>query len=241
MKNLNGDAKKQNDFICELCKNHFVTKHVTSIKACRSKIQDLILSKNPEINLDWYICNKDLDNYRAIYIENILSKSKWEISKIDQDVINGIKNQDILTENTDLEYDKNITFWERLSDGIAEFWWSWKFLISFMVFIIIWMIINIVILATNTFDPFPFILLNLILSCLASVQAPIIMMSQNRQETKDRLRSQNDYMVNLKAELEIRHINEKLDNLINQQWNSLLEIQEIQMELMEELRWKNRT
>ena len=98
-----------------------------------------------------------------------------------------------------------------------------------------WMALNTALLATRAFDPFPYILLNLILSCLAAVQAPVIMMSQNRQEARDRARARNDYLVNLKAELEIRLLHEKLDHLLRQQWERLLEIQEIQIELMNEL------
>ena len=102
------------------------------------------------------------------------------------------------------------------------------------------MIINSVSLAGKNFDPYPFILLNLVLSCLAAVQAPIILMSQNRQEAKDRLRSRNDYIVNLKAELEIRNLNEKMENLLVYQWQRLMEIQKIQTDIMNELSEKSR-
>ena len=100
--------------------------------------------------------------------------------------------------------------------------------------ILIWIAINGVMLATRAFDPYPFILLNLVLSCLAAVQAPVIMMSQNRSEARDRLRAENDYKVNLKAELEIRHLHEKLDHLLRRQYNRLFEIQQIQIELLQE-------
>ena len=109
------------------------------------------------------------------------------------------------------------------------------FILSFAGFIVVWVLINTLVLLMRPFDPYPFILLNLFLSCLAAVQAPIIMMSQNRQEARDRLRSENDYRVNLKAELEIRHLHEKLDHLLQHQWQRLAEIQEIQLELMNEL------
>jgi len=88
---------------------------------------------------------------------------------------------------------------------------------------------------THAFDPYPFIILNLILSCLAAVQAPVIMMSQNRAEARDRLRAENDYKINLKAELEIRHLHEKIDHLLRRQYNRLFEIQQIQIELLEDL------
>jgi uncharacterized membrane protein len=104
-----------------------------------------------------------------------------------------------------------------------------------MVFIAIWMAMNVWIAAAGNFDPYPFILLNLVLSCVAALQAPVIMMSQKRQEAKDRLRSENDYKVNLKAELEIRHLHEKIDHILTRQWERLAEIQSIQIELMEDL------
>ena len=112
---------------------------------------------------------------------------------------------------------------------------SWRFISIFMAVLFIWIFINTIVLIHKPFDPYPFILLNLILSCIAAIQAPIIMMSQNRQEAKDRLRSEHDYRVNLKAELEIRHPHEKMDHLLMTQWQRLLEIQEVQTELMEEL------
>ena len=102
-----------------------------------------------------------------------------------------------------------------------------------------WVLVNSVILLVRPFDPFPFILLNLILSCLAAVQAPVIMMSQNRQEAKDRLRSQHDYQVNLKAELEIRHLHDKIDHLLSHQWERLAQIQEVQLDLLSELTRQN--
>jgi uncharacterized membrane protein len=115
---------------------------------------------------------------------------------------------------------------------VAEFGGSWTFILSFFFVLLLWIGVNAALLA-RPFDPYPFILLNLVLSCLAAIQAPIIMMSQNRQEDKDRMRSENDYRTNLKAELEIRHLHEKMDYLVLHQWQRLLEIQELQLELME--------
>jgi uncharacterized membrane protein len=101
--------------------------------------------------------------------------------------------------------------------------------------LLLWIILNALFLANKGFDPYPFILLNLVLSCVASLQAPIIMMSQNRQSAKDRLQAEHDYQVNLKAEVEIRTLHEKMDHLIQDQWQRLLEIQQIQTDLVEEL------
>jgi uncharacterized membrane protein len=131
--------------------------------------------------------------------------------------------------------DSGRTVGERLADRVAQFGGSWTFITAFFLLLAVWMGAN-VLTATRAFDPYPFILLNLILSCIAAIQAPIIMMSQRRQEAKDRRRSENDFRVNLKAELEIRHLHEKIDHLLNRQWERLAEIQTLQIELLQDLR-----
>ena len=118
---------------------------------------------------------------------------------------------------------------------MADFGGSWVFIGIFFAVLVVWMAFNVWATSRAVFDPYPFILLNLVLSCLAAIQAPIIMMSQNRQESKDRLRSENDFRVNLKAELEIRHLHEKVDHLLNRQWERLAEIQQIQLEIMQDM------
>lgn len=146
-----------------------------------------------------------------------------------------LEEQEILSKNINEEFEQKLTVGERFADKLAVCAGSWKFIVGFTIILIIWIAINSVILLWKPFDPYTFILLNLVLSCIAAIQAPIILMSQNREEAKDRLRSEHDYRVNLKAELEIRHLHEKLDHLIMTQWQRLLEIQEIQIDLMEEL------
>ena len=131
---------------------------------------------------------------------------------------------------------EQLTLGERAADAMRNGMGSWAFVFGALIFLATWMVYN----GKNGFDPYPFILLNLVLSCLAAIQAPIIMMSQKRQEAKDRLRSENDYRVNLKAEFEIRHLHEKLDHLINRQWERLAEIQQIQLEIMEDIAAKRR-
>ena len=125
------------------------------------------------------------------------------------------------------------TFGERVADNVASFGGSWTFIIAFAVVLVVYSSTN-VLLRHRAWDPYPFILLNLFLSMLAAIQAPIIMMSQKRQEAKDRLRSENDYRVNLKAELEIRHLHEKMDHILTRQWERLAEIQQIQLEIMQD-------
>jgi uncharacterized membrane protein len=118
---------------------------------------------------------------------------------------------------------------------VADFGGSWNFIGLFALVLVVWMAFNVWVASRAVFDPYPFILLNLVLSCVAALQAPIIMMSQKRQEAKDRLRAENDYRVNLKAELEIRNLHEKVDHLITRQWERLAEIQQIQLEIMQDL------
>jgi uncharacterized membrane protein len=166
---------------------------------------------------------------------SLISQEKGELEDLDQDVMTAIRNNSLLSENIETQIEGKLTAGQRLADNIASFGGSWTFIVIFFAFILTWMAINIYILATKPFDPYPFILLNLILSCIAAIQAPIIMMSQNRQEQKDRQRSEQDYKVNLKAELEIKLLSEKIDHLIVHQNKKLLEIQELQTDYLEDL------
>lgn len=130
----------------------------------------------------------------------------------------------------------NRTFGQRVADNVAAFGGSWTFIISFFIFLLFWIATNVYFLANKGFDPYPFILLNLILSCLAALQAPIIMMSQNRQEEKDRERAKKDFQINLKAEKEIRILQEKLDHILKHQHEEMLQIQKQQLELLEKIK-----
>ena len=165
----------------------------------------------------------------------MLQEELGELSALDQEVVESLREHEIITSDISKQFETKLTFGERLSDRIASFGGSWRFIILFGTVLFGWIILNAIFLLNRGFDPYPFILLNLILSCLAAIQAPIIMMSQNRSEARDRLRAENDYKVNLKAELEIRHLHEKIDHLLRKQYNRLFEIQQIQIELLEEI------
>ncbi len=206
----------------------------------RPSLLEFIRKRLPGLDNKGLICLDDLGEFRKNYVKEVLEEEIGELSALDQEVIESLQQHEILSNDLSKQFEKKLTFGERLSDHIAEFGGSWKFLISFGAVLLIWIAFNGVLLATRAFDPYPFILLNLILSCLAAVQAPIIMMSQNRAEARDRLRAENDYKVNLKAELEIRHLHEKLDHLLRRQYNRLFEIQQIQIELLEEIGHKRK-
>jgi uncharacterized membrane protein len=201
----------------------------------RPSLAERIRQDHPDLPHDALISRAEVARYRAIYVEELLQAEHGEFSDLDREVAESIAKQDTIAENVEEEYDDHRSFGERVSDHLATFGGSWSFLISFAVILFVWIGWNYA-KGDAAFDPFPFILLNLVLSCLAAVQAPIIMMSQNRQEAKDRLRAFNDYRVNLKAELEIRHLHEKLDHLISKQWQRLAEIQQLQLEIMQEKR-----
>lgn len=201
----------------------------------RQGVFDLIKSEFNDFTKDDRISLDELNHYRRLYLTNLIRQEKGELAVIDHDVMEAIKNNSVLSEKVQEWEEDTPTFGQRLADSVASFGGSWTFIITFFSFILLWMMMNVWLLATHSFDPFPFILLNLILSCLAAIQAPIIMMSQNRQEQKDRQRSEQDYKVNLKAELEIKLLSEKIDHLLIHQNKKLLEIQEVQTDYLEDL------
>ncbi len=221
---------------CQICGRKASDVTLQPAAFVRPVIEDLIVKANPGWSVEGYICADDLNRFRYDYIRSLLETEKGELSELDREVVESIKEHEILSSNPNQDYDATLTFGERLSDKIAEFGGSWRFIIIFACILVAWLSINSAVLFFKPFDPYPYILLNLILSCLAAIQAPIIMMSQNRQEAKDRLRASHDYQINLKAELEIRNLHQKIDHLLSRQWERLVEIQSIQLEVLEEIR-----
>ena len=209
-------------------------RDLISIDELRPSLAELIRADYPDLPANAKISLGELARYRMLYVEELLQQEHGEFTELDRQVAESISKQDTIAENTEEEYEEHRTFGERLSDHLASFGGSWWFLTSFAIVLFVWMAYNIWRGEQAAFDPYPFILLNLVLSCIAAIQAPIIMMSQKRQEDKDRQRSYNDYRVNLKAELEIRHLHEKIDYLISRQWKRLSEIQQLQLEMMQE-------
>ncbi|MBB4567826.1 DUF1003 domain-containing protein [Rhizobium leucaenae] len=198
----------------------------------RPSLAEFVRHRHPDIRSDDYISRKAMDDYRAQYIAELLVDERGELSNLEDEVVESLKTHDTLAENIEEDYEDHRSIGDRMADMVASFGGSWTFIISFCLFLTVWMGINLAMGENKAFDAYPFILLNLILSTIAALQAPIIMMSQRRQEAKDRLRALNDYKVNLKAELEIRHLHEKVDHLLNRQWERLTEIQQIQIEMM---------
>lgn len=230
---LAGPASKKRG-ICAISGQELARKNLIEIGTLRPALADHIRADFPDLPDHALISIKELARYRTRYVEEILREEHGEYSDLDREVAESIARQETIAENTEDDFEEHRTLGERFSDNLASFGGSWAFLISFGFVLVVWMGINGLMGEVKAFDPYPFILLNLVLSCIAAVQAPIIMMSQKRQESKDRLRSLNDYQVNLKAELEIRHLHEKMDHLVTRQWQRLAEIQQVQLEMLQE-------
>lgn len=167
-------------------------------------------------------------------IELLIDSEREQLEKMSRLLENAIDEKSLSDTACDPEKE-NLSVGSKMADFVARVGGSWKFIIWFTFFLATWIVVNVFFLQ-HAFDHYPFILLNLILSTIAAVQAPIIMMSQNRKEEKDRRRAINDYIINLKAELEVRNLNEKLDLVMTEQMKALFQIQEAQFKLMEDIK-----
>lgn len=226
-----------NEIKCEICKKLFPEEQLIIGHGIHHEIEKLIINEYPDWNDESRLCKEDFNIFRMKYITKIIEEEKGSIESLESAVIDSIKANDIITFDTKVQAEP-VKAGDRIADKVALFGGSWNFIILFFGILFAWMLVNSYYLLTKPFDPFPFILLNLILSCIAAIQAPIIMMSQNRQEKKDRIRSENDYKINLKSEIEIRTLHEKVDHLLLDQWSKMMNIQEIQIEILEEIRDK---
>ena len=203
---------------CAVCEEKFAEESLFPLSMVKSSTYKLIKREHPNLTPHDLICEKDFSRFKSLRASEILKKFKTHLSKNERLVLKAINNQYVISADPEDLIDEKATFGDRMADRIALFGGSWAFVISFFAFLFIWIIVNSFLLFTHPFDPYPYILLNLALSCLAAIQAPIILMSQNRQDKKDRIRSHIEYRTNLKAELEIRVINSKLDHLMKKMW-----------------------
>ena len=229
-------AEKGNRQQCEITGERFPDRELVILDHLHPALVDRIRRDHSALRPDALVSRREIDRYRVLYVEELIRQERGELTEIDQQVARSLAEGELISQNVEQDFQEARTIAARLADGLSTFGGSWTFLMAFAVFLLAWIAINANAGQLASFDPYPFILLNLILSCLAAIQAPIIMMSQKRLEAKDRLRSQYDYRVNLKAELEIRHLHEKIDHLISRQWQKLAEIQELQIELLQDRR-----
>jgi uncharacterized membrane protein len=222
-------------FRSDISNNEFQITDKVSAKTIRHSILNLIQKDHPLFSHESSLSVGELENYQEKHISEYLTREIGELSDLEKTVLTSLTENTTLSDKIDGDDQQVLTFGQRIADKVASFGGSWTFIISFGVFIFIWISFNIFWLVNKGFDPYPFILLNLILSCLAALQAPVIMMSQNRQEEKDRDRAKKDYMINLKSELEIRTLHEKIDHFVMDQQQELLDIQKSQIEMLTDI------
>ncbi len=222
-------------FISSISKTEFPISERISGKTVRATILSAIQNENPQFSADSFLSVSELNYYREKYLEAFLTKQIGVLTDSERTVLVSLKEKTTLSDKIDGEDKQIMTIGQKIADNVASFGGSWTFIISFGLFLLIWILLNILWLTTKPFDPYPFILLNLILSSLAAIQAPVIMMSQNRQEEKDRDRAKKDYMINLKSELEIRALHEKMDHMIINQQQEILDIQKVQIDMMKDI------
>ena len=220
---------------CSLCAAPVDGRSLRSPQKLENRIIDLIKQDRPDWEANRGICPNCLEQYRAKKFVGYLEAEYQKLSDIEHAVVSKITRRGRVSRVVHQDFDASMTFGERVADKVAQFGGSWPFIGLFGAILVIWMLINTWLLARHPFDPYPFILLNLVLSTLAAIQAPVIMMSQNRQAHKDRLQAQQDYEINLMAEIEIRDLHDKMDSLRFKQWHELWHIQKRQIELLEHL------
>ena len=227
--------KKKVTFVSAISSLEFPEEEKVCGDSLRLPILNLIKEEYPKFEKKEFISNSELNIFREKYIAQFLQSEVGELTDLHKNVIKSLNDDDKSFVLKVEDEPSNRTFGQMVADKVAAFGGSWTFIISFFVFILLWIACNVFLLLNKGFDPYPFILLNLILSCLAALQAPVIMMSQNRQEEKDRKRAKKDYMINLKSELEIRLLDDKIDHLIMHQQQELIQIQKVQIEMMSDI------
>jgi uncharacterized membrane protein len=226
---------KKRTALDQISGREFPLDELVSASFVREPILGLLRKDRPDWDPDGYISVVELNRLRHEHIERMLKKERGEMTHLEREVLKSLQDAEFVSRNIETDIEEHLTIGQRVADRVAEFGGSWGFIIAFFTFFLVWILLNVYVLVGRPFDPYPFILLNLILSCIAAIQAPVIMMSQNRKEDKDRTRSEHDYQVNLKAEIEIKQLHEKLDHIIIHHNRRILEIQQIQIDLLDDI------
>lgn len=223
------------NFVSDISQQQFPIAEKVTGNTMQKALLGFIQKVHPQFTEASTLAISELNGFREAYIGSFIEKELAELPNLQATVESAVRQEALLTQQLEADINSERTFGQRIADNVASFGGSWTFILSFGAFLAIWIVINVVFLSQKAFDPFPFILLNLILSCVAALQAPVIMMSQNRQEEKDRGRARKDYLINLKSELEIRMLHEKIDHLLLHQQLQLIEIQQMQVEMMKDI------
>jgi uncharacterized membrane protein len=219
-----------NKIQCEICKKKYTHLELYPLELVNEGLLQKILSDVKSADAKGYICLPDFERYQLARSRELLQQEVGELNDSEKEVLSSLGAKKLLAASTNLQYDRTLTLSQKVADHISDFGGSWKFIGIFGLLLMIWIGINSWILIEGTFDPYPYIFLNLVLAVITALQAPIIMMSQNRQEQKDRITAENDYKVNLKSELLILQLTAKIDHLMKKQWMRMLEHQQMQIE-----------
>lgn len=222
---------------CIVCDATYDIENLYPLQLLRPSIRDLITRTRGKSSdrKSGFICMRDYAKLKSKFYRKSLTAHEYDLSELEQQVIEGIAQKDLVSTNTLETFVEQMTLGERIADRVSTFGGSWPFILFFIVTMIAWMIVNSIILEGEAFDAYPYILLNLCLSCLAALQAPIIMMSQNRRSDLDRIKAEEDYKVNLHSELMLEHINEKIDHFMISHWHEIDEIRENQKKILNKL------
>ena len=221
-------------FISDVSNQEFPVSEKVSAKTIRHSILHLIREEHPGFTHDSLLSLDELNDYRERYIVATLKQEIGGLNELERTVVDALTGKITLADKLDGDDQQKMTIGQKVADKVATFGGSWTFILLFLLMILAWIVLNVVWFANKGFDPYPFILLNLILSCIAAIQAPVIMMSQNRQEEKDRQRARKDYLINLKSEIEIRTLHEKIDHLIMDLQQEILENQKAELKKINE-------
>ncbi|WP_432797620.1 DUF1003 domain-containing protein [Poriferisphaera sp. WC338] len=228
--------RQKNHDSCPITKEATPEADRVPLHAITPPVLKLILKDHPECEECKWVSRHMLAHYRNQLIHHIMADERGQMTELEQHVAQSIKENKMLTVNVNEDFTDRSSLGARIADMVAKFGGSWAFVIAFTSFIALWIVVNVFFLVNvEGFDPYPFILLNLALSCIAALQAPIIMMSQNRQNEKDRMHSEHEYKINLKAEFEIQNLTHKMDLMLEKHWSHMLELQEMQINMLNEL------
>jgi uncharacterized membrane protein len=220
---------------CSLCGGLVEPRQMVAAQKLDSHTVELIQRDRPEWEGKRGVCHNCLEQYRAKKFLGYLEAEYEKISALEESLVSKLARRGRVAKLVNEEFERQMTLGQRVADRVAHFGGSWTFIGLFTGVLLLWIGINVWVLTKRPFDPYPFILLNLVLSCLAALQAPVIMMSQNRQAEKDRMEAKQDYEINLMAELEIRDLHDKMDALRYKQWHELWHMEQRQLELLEHL------
>jgi uncharacterized membrane protein len=226
---------------CKLCGQELERRVLVTSASLRPAQFEHIAARHPEWSHDAWICGPCLARERLDFQMSRMAAERGELSEVETEIAHKAFEHLTLAEDIEQQFQTQITLGQRLADRVATVGGSWPFVLGFFGVLLLWVGVNSIILRGTAFDPYPYILLNLVLSCLAAIQAPIIMMSQNRLSARDRLQANQDFRINLKAELEVSSLHEKVDHLLHSQWQHMVELQELQIDLLTELASRDAT